>query len=232
MNRKSLNAIVDALGFVSFLFLTATGLLMHYILPAGSGRFVALWGMDRHEWGAIHFWISIAFLSILALHLLLHWRWIVAVVKGLPTEESGYRVSIGVIALLALLVLAASPFFFPVERKPSDSPHRQRNEEPLLQSGDTFSRNASPILLNHDTVAAKNTVTPKQETRSEEIESIKGSMTMAELQGETGIAYQSILKELGVTDEIPPDARLGRLSKQYGFDIPKVREVVAELQKN
>lgn len=33
------------------------------------------WGMTRHEWGDWHTWISYAFLVLMMVHLILHWRW-------------------------------------------------------------------------------------------------------------------------------------------------------------
>ena len=122
MVKKRMHAIIDTVAFVFFVFITATGLLMHYILPPGSGHFMELWGMDRHEWGKIHFWISVGFLVILALHLILHWRWIISMLKGQPAEESGYRIALGVLAFVALLVLATTPFFSPVEKSDDSSP--------------------------------------------------------------------------------------------------------------
>ncbi len=61
--KATLNFIIDVIAFTGFLFLTTTGVLMRYLLPPGSGRFASLWGLNRHEWGTIHFWISVAFLE-------------------------------------------------------------------------------------------------------------------------------------------------------------------------
>ncbi len=229
MKRKSINIIIDALGFIAFILLTTTGLLMHFILPPGSGHFIGLWGMDRHEWGRIHYWISISFLAILVLHLILHWRWIVSVIKGQPTEESGYRMLLGLVALIALLVLAFSPFFAEVQPTGDEPPHKMQAPR---DSASVIERVVAP-----DSSAQEKKVTgeePKyknKETRQEENESIVGSMTLRDLEAQTGIPYQSVLKELGLSTDISPDERLGRLSKQNGFDMTRVREAVEELQK-
>lgn len=102
--------------------LGSTGILLEYLLPLGSGGLgqstegrgasrpvTVLWGLSRHEWGAIHFWIALALLAILALHLFLHWRWIYGVVRGRQTNASGTRLVIGAVALLALIALAGAP---------------------------------------------------------------------------------------------------------------------------
>ena len=94
MKRTTLNLIIDAIGFVGFVFLTATGVLVRYVLPPGSGHHTTLWGLDRHDWGGLHFWIAVGFFVVLALHLLFHWRWIVCMTKKLLLESTTQRVSI------------------------------------------------------------------------------------------------------------------------------------------
>ena len=65
MKRTHLNFIVDVVAFVGFVVLTTTGVLMRYILPPGSGHYSTIWSLDRHEWGGIHFWISVVFFPYL-----------------------------------------------------------------------------------------------------------------------------------------------------------------------
>ncbi len=130
MRKATLNFIVDAIAFVAFVFLAATGVLVRYVLPPGSGHFATLWSMDRHDWGELHFWIAVALLAALALHLLLHWRWIVNMIKGKPREKGGgVRLGLAAIALFALAGLAAAPFFVTVEQTDTAAPHKQRRHE-------------------------------------------------------------------------------------------------------
>lgn len=115
MNRPEKNFIIDAIAFIGFILLTSTGILMRYVLPPGSGRWKFIWGLDRHEWGSIHFWISVIFLSILTVHLILHWRWIIAFIKGRPSEGSGLRAGLGIVGLIGLIALATAPLVSTVE---------------------------------------------------------------------------------------------------------------------
>ena len=128
MRKSNVNFFVDAVAFAAFVFLTATGVLVRYVLPPGSGHFSKLWGMDRHAWGQIHFWIAVALMGALALHLLLHWRWVVSMVKGRPREGSGVRVALAVVGVLALAGLAVAPFLGQVEPT-GEPPHRIRSGE-------------------------------------------------------------------------------------------------------
>ena len=115
MKRASLNLTFDIVAFVGFVMLTTTGVLMRYVLPPGSGHYSTIWGLDRHEWGGIHFWISVVFFSILALHLILHWSWIVSVVTGRPHEGSGFRAGLGIVGLITVVAFAVSPLLTSVE---------------------------------------------------------------------------------------------------------------------
>ena len=116
MKRTNLNFIIDVIAFVGFVMLTTTGVLMRYILPPGSGRYSTIWSFDRHQWGDLHFWISVVFFSILALHLVLHWHWIVCIVTGRPRVGSGFRVGLGIVGLTTVIALALSPLLTPVEK--------------------------------------------------------------------------------------------------------------------
>jgi len=116
MKRTHLNFLVDFLAFAGFVVLTTTGVLMRYVLPPGSGHYSTIWNLDRHEWGGIHFWVSVVFFSLLTLHLVLHWRWIASVVTGRPREGSGFRVGLGLVGLATVLALSLVPLTAPVEK--------------------------------------------------------------------------------------------------------------------
>jgi len=191
MNRSTANAVVDAVAFAAFVFLAATGVLIRYVLPPGSGHISSLWGMDRHEWGQIHFWIAVALFAVLAFHLLLHWRWIVCTIQGRPREGSGGRLTLALLAILALVGLAASPFFVAVEHN-GQPPHKMRSEK----------------------------------LQEDQVSTIDGSMTLLEIERRTGVPSAAIIKELGLPNDLPTDERLGKLRKQYGFDVHRVREIV------
>lgn len=132
MKRATWITIVDVLSFVSFLFLVATGALLRYVLPPGSGGVAGggpgwraasrpvdlVWGLTRHEWGGIHFWISVIFLVAIALHLLIHWKWIVVSFRGRDPGGTRLQAGLGVGALLGLLVLAVALVLGPKETVP------------------------------------------------------------------------------------------------------------------
>ena len=144
VNKPTLNLIIDIAGFVCAVFLIVTGFLLEYTLPPGSGRLgtegfgpapgglqrpiLLLWGLSRHEWGNIHYWIAVSLMALLSLHLVLHWRWIAAMVKGKPKEGSGIRVALGILGLAALLALALAPFLSSTAHMPRGRVLEQRQQ--------------------------------------------------------------------------------------------------------
>ena len=92
VKRTTLNFVVDLIGFVNLLLLAATGAVMRWVLPPGSGgeqghgggfrggrgpvEVKELLGVGRHDWGDIHFTLAVVFVSLILIHILLHWTWI------------------------------------------------------------------------------------------------------------------------------------------------------------
>lgn len=144
LNRPKLNLAIDTIGFVCAVLLIVTGFLLEYTLPPGSGRLgteghgpapgglqrpiLLLWGLSRHEWGNIHYWIAIALMAAMSLHLLLHWKWIVAMIQGKPREGSGIGLALGILGLASLLALALAPFLSSTARVPRGQVLEQRQQ--------------------------------------------------------------------------------------------------------
>ncbi|MEK7719716.1 MAG: DUF4405 domain-containing protein [Bacteroidota bacterium] len=82
MDKSKANLIINVLMFFCVMAVTGIGLLMKYVLLPGRetlavyGRKVDLFflGKDRHEWGMIHLIIAFAFLGLMTLHIVLHWK--------------------------------------------------------------------------------------------------------------------------------------------------------------
>ena len=128
--KKILNIWVDSLAYIGFVLLSTTGVLMYYILPPGSGHHKTIWGWDRHTWGDIHFWTAVVFFAALALHLVLHWNWIIAVLKGKPKETgSRWRFLLGSVGLLSVLLIGIIPVLSPIQENTSDRHNGHAFEE-------------------------------------------------------------------------------------------------------
>lgn len=125
MRKPELNFIVDTIAFFLFLSLISTGLLIYLVIPPASG--LSVWGMGRHDWGEIHFWIALTFLLFMAVHFILHWTWIKTKVQGKSTNAqiSKTRSIIAIAVILFVLFLLLTPFLSPVEKNQGEQ-HRHQ----------------------------------------------------------------------------------------------------------
>jgi len=91
MRRTTRNYILDTVFGLALLFQGVTGFILWFILPGGGYRYRGGSGLDevgstflfaRHTWLDIHAWVAVALLVIFALHILIHWQWIVRMTKS------------------------------------------------------------------------------------------------------------------------------------------------------
>lgn len=112
MSRGALNLLIDLLAAACLLTMVATGYVLRFPLPPGTNRTHLLWGLTRHEWGAVHSWASLGLLVVLMVHLALHWDWLVTMIRRRfpwfqSSGASGGRHA-GLKTMAALVILAAS----------------------------------------------------------------------------------------------------------------------------
>ena len=91
MTRKTTwNYVIDAMFGLLMLFQGCTGFVLWLILPGGGYRYRGGSGLDdvnstflfvRQTWLDIHEWVAVALLVIFALHIAIHWQWIVSMTK-------------------------------------------------------------------------------------------------------------------------------------------------------
>lgn len=139
MTRNTTNFVIDGLTALIVLWLVFTGLLIYFVLPPGSGRERLMWlGLDRHGWGDVHFWTAMAALTLVLVHVALHWTWVCTTVTRVV--HPGHRGSVsrakrhlaGALAVLILvggMVVALWLARATVQR--NESPPRRRRAEPI-----------------------------------------------------------------------------------------------------
>lgn len=90
MRRIYVNYFLDLLLFLDMIGVAFIGLLLGFVIPRGGGPHAGkyLWGFHRHQWGNLHIVLSLIMLGLLALHLVLHWSWIVCRTRELLGERS------------------------------------------------------------------------------------------------------------------------------------------------
>lgn len=105
MKRTTLNLTIDLLAALLFVSMVATGYIIRFPLPPGTNKSLSLWGLSRHQWGGVHFWISLALLGVLLAHLTLHWGWVVTVVRQRLRLAAASKSPHLVSGLLTLLIV-------------------------------------------------------------------------------------------------------------------------------
>jgi hypothetical protein len=86
--------------------LAGSGLAMKYRVGYASPRGATVWGMDGESWGRLHWILSLVVLSLLALHLFRHRRWLWSVLVSRATFGMALMLLVALLLLL-LPVIAA-----------------------------------------------------------------------------------------------------------------------------
>jgi hypothetical protein len=101
------NLLIDLVAAALMIGMLATGYILRFPLPPGSNKEFTLWGLTRHQWGDVHFWISLGLMAVILLHLCLHWQWIAISVKRKVSRRKAAPGSALVSGLMTFLVLVA-----------------------------------------------------------------------------------------------------------------------------
>lgn len=72
MKKTTLNAVVDAIAFFTFLIVAVTSIVIWLFMPSG-GAFL---GVARHTWATVHYDLGLLLIVLVAVHLALHWGYI------------------------------------------------------------------------------------------------------------------------------------------------------------
>ncbi len=124
MNKAKLNFVIDALMFLCMAAIAGLGFLMKYVLLPGRESMIkyarrvelSLFGLDRHDWGAIHLYLGFLLLALLVLHIVLHWQMIPGLFTKLVTN-SRHRWKVALVYTVLAVALVLFPFLISPEVK-------------------------------------------------------------------------------------------------------------------
>lgn len=221
MRRSTLNFLVDTLALLAIFVMIATGLVIRFVLPPGTGGRHGggpgrvLWGMGRHDWGDLHFWASIVLAALLLIHVVLHWSWVcttlLRIIRGTDTGQprAASCNAYGVGFLLAVVVLFGGFTWYACNAvRETGAPESAGNHS-------QHSGTAAPGDDRHEKTGLAHDL-------------VRGSMTLTDIALATGVPEATLKSELGLPKDTPADERLGRLSRHYGFTMDEVRRIVDE----
>lgn len=220
MKKSKFNLVIDAIMFVTLMAVAFIGLLLKYVLIPGYkrnelyGKNVELeyMGMDRHDWGDIHFMFSMILTFLLVVHIILHWKQIVHIFKSMIIVKSfrimGVSLFFALSLMLCLLPVLVNPTV--VEREITER-HISRK----------YTIGQKP-QLNRSGVKNSNTMDNHRQDLSL---LIYGSMTLKQVALKYNISEQELAGKIGIPLE-KSEMRLGHLRKRYGFTMIELREFV------
>jgi hypothetical protein len=201
MKRNTLNFWIDFISLLAMLGLIWTGLLIHYVLPPGTGgrgggHGLILWGLDRHDYGNIHFYLALTLIALMVIHVWLHWSWVRATVKKLAgmelTTDTKGTVS-GIVLLIIIVALMIGGLLY---------------AEQLVVS--------TTRSIGHQTIEGESAL-PSH---------ISGQTTLSQAAEIGGIPVEQLILHLKLPSDVDINERLGRLKRQYGFEIHDVRRIL------
>jgi len=178
------------------------GLLIHYVLPpsGGRGHALTLWGMNRHDYGNVHFYLALAMVALIIVHIWLHWSWICSVFSKLIGTSQPERIKCALYGTILLLVIGivtpGSLLWVETQVKYTYGEDQGRH------GYEAFEANELPYIT--------------------------GRTTLSQAAEMAGISVEQLISELQLPSNINPSERLGQLKRQYGFEIEDVRRIASQ----
>ena len=114
MTRTDWKYLVDTLLFLCIVGIAFIGLLLGLVIPKGpkaaeSAKYFL--GLHRHQWGNIHFYLSLAFIILVIIHIVLSWSWIKG--KARQAFKKGWKAVLAMTATSSILVVFLFWIFYP-----------------------------------------------------------------------------------------------------------------------
>jgi hypothetical protein len=208
MKKSDWQYLIDSLLFINIIGIVIIGFLLGLVIPQGpsvaeSSKY--FFGLHRHDWGNIHFYLSIAFTALVIIHLIFSWKWITA--KAKQIFKSVWRTSLFLILFLAFLTPLLIWNFWPkyAETYTDYGLWQRKRDFPLGSQGDNLPQEGEGYIV------------------------VTGQITLADLEKATGIPTQSIIEKLDLPKRTKPDETIGQLRKRYGFQLQDVRDIITNL---
>jgi hypothetical protein len=223
--------------------LTVTGGLIYFVLPAGSGHFYSLFGYNRHDIGRVHFYLAVAAVVLLALHVALHWSWVCCVVGkavGRKPPSPRARTAWGSALLLGMAALLAGGLFWVssmVQHTTPDGGGRGRrahlDEVPPAPSGPTArpsgtlteSRRAIELSVDTRSGGKHEAARDRHVHECPAGAAINGRTSIRDAARMCGLSVAQLADQLRLPASTNAQERLGRLKRRHGLDIHAVRRL-------
>lgn len=246
--KPKLNLVIDTLMFLVLMAVAGLGFLMKYVLlpgykineKYGTDTDLFFWGLDRHQWGAIHLYLALSMVFLLIFHIIFHWSIIVCIFKRMVPGKIMRWIITFIVTILGIALAIIPVLVNPEVADHQRTLHRNRMEGEYgtgihrRQSEQITEEQRSPEIISTTPEAVEQEEPAGQQDRQEaetvEVHlhnqvDIDGTMTLQEISSR----YNISVEELAASINVPTDyayERLGRLRRRYGFDMDDLREFV------
>jgi len=224
---------------INMMIVGGLGIMIKYVLVPGFksneiyGKNVELFflGYDRHQWGTIHLISSLAFLSLLVIHIILHWKMVNSIFSKMIIKRNQRRI-IGFTLVLASSLLALGPLF--ISPVVNDSMGHNRHAY-AFHRNDTLENsnfNNNPVEIKDKQIEVQ------KDKQNEHIHSgeldieIFGNMTIIEVSEKYNISSSYLKSQLGVPKTTPDGSKLGQLRKRHNFTMRDVKFIISNELKD
>jgi hypothetical protein len=217
--KAKLDLIIDAIMLVALAAMTGIGLLIKYVLISGQDQWIKFGqkydlrflDLDRHDWGSIHLIVGFIFLGLLFIHIILHWKLLMYLLKGVFKNISARRIGILLFFLFILLLIS-----FPVFVKPG-----------FTSAGKGINKSV-PV----DTVSGKKNVSDKDTSGYDVSLEVKGYMSLEEVANKYDVPVSYLKGKLNIPPETSGEQKLGQLKKHYSFTMKDIEIIISNYQNN
>lgn len=231
MKKATVNFIINALMFLCMSAVAGIGFLIKYTLINGQERWIVykdnvelyFWGLDRHEWGAIHLIIGYVFLGLLVLHIVLHWKIIVCVYDKIIQRKMMNRI-ISVAFIIICVLFLVVPFFI----KPTITTIGKGAGRHTSNYNTSVKIEDSRIQKEEKSGNAKHTGVHKRATQQIEI---KGYMSLDEISGKYQVPSEFIKTRLKIPASFKGNQKISWLRKKQGIQMSDIEKVIKEYQE-
>ena len=240
MKKSSLFLLIDLLMFLFLSLMAGLGLMIKYVLVPGSKRWdiygrnvdLSFLGMDRHGWGTVHLICAIFFVAMLVLHIILHWKTLVAYVcKIVKTKTEANILIITFVFLLFFLII----FPFMIDLKVTElGDGRDRFLHGTEQQHIPAAARREQNISSGTAMEPSEAVTEKPEKGNQDLEhhdidpdiEVFGSMSLINVSIKYNVPVSHILREMDLPSAISGNEQLGKLRRTYGFKMSDIELII------
>jgi hypothetical protein len=182
---------------------------------------LSLFGMDRHEWGTIHLVIGITLLALLALHIMLHWKTILSLLRRL-IPNCTLRFIVALLFSAVCVVLVGFALVVEPQVKERELKGRHRIEHGYVEETEKTNELAEKGLQDTSLTTHRH---------AESSIEVRGYMTLIEVAEKQHVPVDYLKRHLNIPQSASDQEKLGWLRRRYGFRMSEVTRVIDEYCK-